>query len=180
MRSHGCIRNTSSSYFSALCNPLLRLRAPIHAENTWNNQMCFLSFFFSTQAQMYRHTQSHAHTLTQTQARHSCHVILLGIMPTAKHATYQKSLWDTARERERERGTEREREKFCTFASLWELLVKCKYSTYTENMKCSCYSYCGVGAVDSEGKEKKKEACDVWDLMWNCSEGTCHVYSSLS
>lgn len=65
MQSHDCIRNTSSSYFfSALYNSLLWLRAPIHAENTWNNQMCTGSlsflFFFSTRAQMYRHT----HTLT--------------------------------------------------------------------------------------------------------------------
>lgn len=53
---------------------LLRLRAPIHAENTWNNQMCFLFFFFSTQAQIYRHTQSHAHTLSHKH-RHDIHAM---------------------------------------------------------------------------------------------------------
>lgn len=72
---------------------LLRLRAPIHAENTWNNQMCFLFFlFFYTSTNVQTYTIARTHTLTQTQARHSCHVILLGIMPTAKHVTYQKSL----------------------------------------------------------------------------------------
>lgn len=46
----------------------------------------------------------HNHTGTYTQARHPSHVISLGIMPMAKHVTYQKSLWDIAREREREEG----------------------------------------------------------------------------
>lgn len=103
-------------------------------------QAPFLFFFFpysSTNAQTYTISLSHTHKDTHTQARHSCHVILLGIMPTAKHVTYQKSL------RQSERGGEREREweRFCTFASLWELLVKCKYSTYAGKVKCSCYSY---------------------------------------
>lgn len=77
------------------------------------------------------HTDTHIYT---TQARHSCHVILLGIMPTAKHVTYKKSL----------RHREGEREKLCTFVSLWELLVKCKYSAYTGSRRFSCFSYLQV------------------------------------
>lgn len=107
MRSHDCFRNTSSSYFSALCNSLLWLRASIHAENTWNNQMCTcsLSFFFSTQAQMHRRAHTRTHSLRATQTRHSCHVILLGIVPTAKHVTYQKSLRQSERAGRTDRQT---------------------------------------------------------------------------
>lgn len=99
----------------------------------------FFVFFPSTQEQMHTHMHSlslsHTHTrIYTTQARHSCHVILLGIMPTAKHVTYKKSL----------RHREGEREKLCTFVSLWELLVKCKYSAYTGSRRFSCYSYLQV------------------------------------
>lgn len=86
MRSHDHFRNTSSSYFSVLCNSLPWLRASIHAENTWNNQMCtcslsgfFLFFFFPfllknkcTHMHDLTHTrtQTHARTRTHSQHRH--------------------------------------------------------------------------------------------------------------
>lgn len=166
--------NTSSSYFSALYNSLLWLRASIHAENTWNNQMCTcsLSLFFlppSTRAQMHRHAQSHTHPLAHnTQTRHSCHVISLGIMPTAKHVTYQKSLRHSESERKREG------EKFCTFVSLWELLVKSEYSSLhtlgtwdlAATVICNVV-WCGGSQF---WERKKRETRDLWDLMWNCSK----------
>lgn len=74
----------------------------------------FVFFLYSrTNAHTHMHSLSLSHTHTDThiyttQARHSCHVILLGIMPTAKHVTYKKSL----------RHREGEREKLCTFVSL--------------------------------------------------------------
>lgn len=156
------IRNTSLSCFSALFNTLLRLRAPIHAENTWNNQMCtcslFLFFYSSTNAQTCTITHTHTRRALITQARHSCHVILLGIMPTAKHVTYQKSLRQS------------ERARLCTFVSLWELLVKCKYSAHTGNMKFSFCSYLQCTVVWGQLILRKKKTCDLWDLMWNCSK----------
>lgn len=110
--------------------------------------------FFSTQAQMHRHAQSHTHTHALiTQARHSCHVILLGIMPTAKHVTYQKSLRQS------------ERARLCTFVSLWELLVKCKYSAHTGNMKFSFCSYLQCTVVWGQLILRKKE--DMWSLRSN-------------
>lgn len=56
----------------------------------------FLSSFY-----LHKHkcTDLHNRTGTYTQAQHPSHVISLGIMPMAKHVTYQKSLWDIARER---------------------------------------------------------------------------------
>lgn len=112
MRSHDYIRNTSPSYFSAVCNSLLWLRAPIQAENTWNNQMCtcsppFLSFFFSLPkhkcTDMYNRTLTHARTHTGTT-----------FMPCdlARHyANGQTCHLPEISETERESETEGEREK---------------------------------------------------------------------
>lgn len=147
-------------------NSALRLRAPIHAENTWNNQMCTcsLSFlFFYSSTHVHTHTRARTHTSERThtsQARHSCHVILLGIMPTAKHVTYQKS----------PRQSEREGERLCTLVSLWELLlVGRKYSTHTCNMRFGCCS-CQLCSVWGQWILRKGGTRDLWDVMWNCSE----------
>ena len=156
----------------------------------WNVHMLpffsFRLFFLIHRAQIHRHVQSHSqHTHPQThthatQARHSYHVIWLGIMPTARHVTYQKSL----RQSERVREWKRKREG--DSAHLWEFLVKCEYSAYTGNMKFSCYSYlqCSVvwGLWFWEKRKEKERKRDTWSLRSNVELfcGTCHVYCSLS
>ena len=61
----------------------------------------FLLFYFFFFSYLHKHkcTDLQNRTGTYTQAGHPSHVIALGIMPMAKHVTYQKSLWDIARER---------------------------------------------------------------------------------
>lgn len=120
-------------------------------------------FFFSTQAQMHRHTQSHTHTNTGTTfmpcdlARHyangqTCHLPEISLRQSEIEIEGERE-----REREREEDSERERERFFTFASLWELLVKCKYSTYTGNMKFCCHSYLQRTAVWGLSILRKKQ-----------------------
>lgn len=197
LRSDRCFRNVSR-HTSWHFKSLLWLRALIHAGSIWKKSNVpeqaphppFFSSFFFFYLHKYKCTDLHNCTGTYTQARHPSHVILLGIMPMAKHVTYQKSLWDIARERGGVvvgvcgcvRVCACVLGKFCTFASFWELLVKCKYSTYTGGTKRTttfiCNVLAGAGAAELEKEKKKKKKRkktkkrrDLWDLMWNCSKG---------
>lgn len=139
--------------------------------------------FFSS-AHRHKCTETHTHTLA---CAHSHTGTTFMPCDLARHYASSQTchlpeISLRRRERERERGIgrgrERGREKFCTFASLWELLVKCKYSTYTGNMKFSCCSYPQCSAVRGQTikvflfKINKYKKGDMWctrpnvELFW--------------
>ena len=177
MWSHDCIRNTSPSYFSALCNSLQRLRAPIHAENTWNNQVCtgFLFFFLfflltSTNAQTY--TITHTHTLTHTNAgttfmpcdlaRHyangqTCHLPEISLRQS-----------EIERERKRERERERVREGNSAHLPVCESSLSSVSTVHTQGAWNLATVICNVlvwGLFDSEKKKRRER--DTWSLRSN-------------
>lgn len=133
-----------------------------------NVHMLPFVFFFSTQEQMHTHmhslslTHTHNHThIYTTQARHSCHVILLGIMPTAKHVTYKKSL----RHRERERG------RNCAHLSVCESSLSSVSTVHTQGAgDLAATVICKCSAVWGQSILRKNQTRDLWDLMWNCSK----------
>lgn len=95
------------------------------------------------------HTDTHIYT---TQARHSCHVILLGIMPTAKHVTYKKSL----RHRERERG------RNCAHLSVCESSLSSVSTVHTQGAgDLAATVICKCSAVWGQSILRKNQTRDL-------------------
>lgn len=119
------------------------------------------------------HTRAHLHNTGTTfmpcdLARHyangqTCH------LPEISETVWESETECQKEREEREREGDREREKFCTFVSLWEPLVKCKYSTYTGTMRFSCNTYLQCSVVWGQSI-LRRDTRDLGDLMWNCSK----------
>lgn len=130
----------------------------------------FLFFFSSTRAQMHRHAQSHTHPLA-----HNTDTTFMPCDLARHYANGQTCHLPEISETEWESERKREREKFCTFVSLWELLVKSKYSSLHTlgTWDLAATVICNVvwcGGSRFWERKKKRATRDRWDLMWNCSK----------
>lgn len=145
-------------------------------------QAPFLFFFSCSSTNAQIHTITHRHRHAHTHARANTGTTFTPCDLARHYANGQTCHLPEISLRLREKEWARDREKwerFCTFASLCELLVKCKYSAYTGRMKFSCYSYLQSMAVWGLSILRK---IDTWSLRSNVELfwGTCHVYCSLS